>query len=258
MDIPAEWYKAPPIFLIKSAVEAILKHHSPRKLYSILRGSIKIKKNACYTFPWILAELERNSLKGCFNLKDGLTHWKFDRYYDANSRWIHDLLALLAANGHEIGFHPSYATPEQPESFARELAAVRRAAPTPVRGGRQHYLRFMGCDTWRMWDEAGLEYDSTVAFNKVSGFRLGTAREFPVYDLLRRKELALRERPLIVMGCTLLGYEGAAPQEAFDRACRYAQHVRKYGGNMTLLWHNSYLETPKKREMFSQLLKHLS
>ncbi|WP_300718137.1 polysaccharide deacetylase family protein [uncultured Desulfovibrio sp.] len=258
MDVPAQWYKASPFLFIKSSIASIIKHHSIRRFFSIFRSYTKVDDDIFYTFPWILTELEKNSLAGCFNLKGGLTNKRFDHYYDANAQWIQDILFLLAANGHEIGFHPSYDTPDHPDSFAKELAIVRRAAPTPVRGGRQHYLRFMGCSTWRMWDDAGLEYDSTVGFNKVSGFRLGTAREFPVYDLQHRKALKLRERPLIAMDCTLLGYEGATPQEAFDRACGYAQQIRKYGGNMTLLWHNSSLETPEKRELFSQLLKYLA
>lgn len=258
MDVPAQWYKASPCLFIKSTISSIIKHHSIRRFFSIFEAFTKAERDIFYTFPLIIAELEKNSLKGCFNLKGGLTNKKFDHYYDVNAHWIQDILSLLAARGHEIGFHPSYDTPEKKECFTKELKAVRAAAPTPVRGGRQHYLRFMGCDTWRMWDDAGLEYDSTVGFNKVSGFRLGTAREFPVYDLLQRKALNLRERPLIVMDCTLLEYEGATPQEAFDKACHYAQQIRKYGGNMTLLWHNSYLETPEKRELFSQLLKYLS
>ena len=169
-----------------------------------------------------------------------------------------DLLRLLTSQGHELGFHPSYGTAENPSAFFQEFKRVQEAAPALIRGGRQHYLRFLGSSTWKMWDDAGLEYDSTVGFNKVPGFRAGTAREYPVFDLHRRSQLTLKERPLIIMDCTLLEYGHNTIDDALDIAYQLAQNVRRHGGNMTLLWHNSYLETPDKRELFSQLLKHLA
>lgn len=258
IDVPAQWYKASLSSLIRASLAAILKHKSLNRLHSIFSAYSSIEKDIFYTFPWIISKLNKYGLKGCFNLKGGVTCKKYDRYYDVTSTWIRDLLTLLTKNEQEIGFHPSYATPENPNAFIRELKAVQDASPTSVIGGRQHYLRFTGSNTWRMWNRAGLKYDSTIAFNRASGFRVGTAREFPVYDLIQREELRLSERPLIIMDGTLLGYENLSHQEAFDKACQFSHQIKKYGGNMTLLWHNSYLETQEKRELFSQLLKYLS
>ena len=258
IDVPALWYKSSFYRLVKPCIGAIIKHQSLKRLYSILNAQAEITRDAAYTFPWIAAELEKNSLTGCFNLKGGQTHKKFDFYYDPRTRWMQDIINLLTNSGHEIGFHPSYSTPEKPEDFMRELSIVQKASQVTILGGRQHYLRFLGSSTWRMWDNSGLVYDSTVAFNKSSGFKIGTAHEFPVYDILSRKELQLRERPLIAMDVTLLGYEGLTSQEAFDNTYKYSQQIRKYGGNMTLLWHNSNLDSPEKKELFSQMLKYLA
>ena len=55
-----------------------------------------------------------------------------------------------------------------------------------VWGGRQHYLRWEAPTTWRAWEEAGLDYDSTLTFADHAGFRCGVCFEYPVYDILLR------------------------------------------------------------------------
>ncbi|WP_165176984.1 polysaccharide deacetylase family protein [Desulfovibrio sp. ZJ369] len=258
IDIPTFCYGRNPAITLKYIASSILKHRSLNRLATILKSYFSINEDLFFTFPWIIKELEKYDLCGCFNLKGGVTNNKFDKYYDLHSTWLKDLLRLLSTQGHELGFHPSYETPENPSAFFQEFKSVQEVSPVPIRGGRQHYLRFLGSSTWKMWDDAGLEYDSTVGFNRVSGFRTGTAREYPVFDLNKRDQLNLKERPLIIMDCTLLEYGHNTIDEAFNIAYQLSQHVRRHGGNMTLLWHNSYLETPGKRELFSQLLKYLS
>lgn len=258
IDTPTFCYGKNPAIAFKYIISSILKHRTLNRLSTVAKSYLSINKDLFFTFPWILKELEKYDLCGCFNLKGGVTNRNFDKNYNLHSKWMKDLLRLLTSQGHELGFHPSYGTAENPSAFFQEFKRVQEAAPAPIRGGRQHYLRFLGSSTWKMWDDAGLEYDSTVGFNKVPGFRAGTAREYPVFDLHRRSQLSLKERPLIIMDCTLLEYGHNTIDDAFDIAYQLAQNVRRHGGNMTLLWHNSYLETPDKRELFSQLLKHLA
>jgi hypothetical protein len=109
---------------------------------------------------------------------------------------------------------------------------------TGVVGIRQHFLRFRP-DTWRHQDAAGLAHDSTVGYADRIGFRAGTCREFPVFDLRARERLALRERPLIVMDRTLYDYMALGPDAAAARTRSIVDTCRHVRGDAVLLVHNT-------------------
>lgn len=76
------------------------------------------------------------------------------------------------------------------------------------------------------------------------GFRCGTGREYPLYDVVQRRPLKLRERPLIVMECSVIAdrYLGLSyPDAALDLMLTLKHRALRYGGNFTLLWHHSHL-----------------
>lgn len=85
----------------------------------------------------------------------------------------------------------------------------------------------------------------------------GTSREYPLYDVVQRRPLTLRERPLIVMECSViaerylgLGYTDAA----LELMLTLKQRALRHGGAFTLLWHNSHLTTAQDREFYQALV----
>jgi hypothetical protein len=71
-------------------------------------------------------------------------------------------------------------------------------------------------------------------------------------DLQQRRPLRLRERPLIVMECSViaerslgLGYS----DEALALMQRYRDTCRRFSGDFTLLWHNSHLESESETRL---------
>ncbi|HSO83544.1 hypothetical protein [Thiocapsa sp.] len=69
--------------------------------------------------------------------------------------------------------------------------------------------------------------------------------------------LCLRERPLIVMECSViaerdlgLGYRDAA----LAMMQRYRDICRRFGGDFTLLWHNSHLGNAADRRFYQRLI----
>ena len=172
---------------------------------------------------------------------------------------IEQLIRAIHERGHEIGLHPSYTTYRSSQDVAEEFALLRdecdRLGVTQSAwGGRQHYLRWQNPTTWTAWDDAGLDYDSSVGYATDVGFRCGTCREFPVYDLVRRCPLRLRERPLVVMECAL-SYRLHQPAAAcFERVTRLIERCRKVNGNFTLLWHNNNLVSPEQRTWYRKTI----
>ncbi len=123
-------------------------------------------------------------------------------------------------------------------------------------GGRQHYLRWEAPTTWRLWDEAGLAYDSTLGFADRAGFRCGTCREFPAFDLLQRTTLRLRERPLIAMDMSLTSasYMGLRHEEALGVVSRLVAQCRRHRGEFVLLWHNDKLVRERDTDLYRSIL----
>ncbi len=166
--------------------------------------------------------------------------------------------------GHEIGFHASYNSfrnPDQIEKEFKRLISVTEEEKIYQEswGGRQHYLRWEAPTTWQAWEEAGLTYDSTLTYADHVGFRCGVCFEYPVFNLLQRKTLQLRERPLIIMEGTMFGkeYMGLSYEESFSLLLRLVETCKLFNGHFSLLWHNSRLPSKRELELYSDVIMNI-
>lgn len=215
------------------------------------------------TFEALMRASERRGMASAFYFFGGRGDRK-DATYRPGHPAITGLMAEIHARGHEIGLHPSYRTYLAPEALAAEAGNLRRACGAlgiaqPEWGGRMHFLRWRWPDTARAWAAAGMAYDSTLGFADQAGFRCGTSREYTAFDPVALRPLALRLRPLVAMECSViaprymgLGYSEAAREVFF----RLKDRCRRYGGNFTLLWHNSHFAGPDDGRFYEDILDH--
>jgi hypothetical protein len=159
-----------------------------------------------------------------YNLDDPLLQPVFDNLYD---------------NNFEIGLHPGYDTYDDPIRLAAEKDQLESVSGRWVKGGRQHFLRFKVPDTWRHWEQVGMEYDSTVGYADHEGFRCGTCHPFKPFDIEQNRVINLTEIPLIVMDGTLCDYRDMSPEQGMKRILGLAEKCKQVEGVFTLLWHNS-------------------
>jgi hypothetical protein len=209
------------------------------------------------TFDWIMDQSERSGIKSSFNVMSGGRSPK-DFYYPIESPDIKGLIKKIIDRGHEIGFHPSYETATDGNLWRKEFERLKASVKGyDIHGGRQHFLQFQVPTTWRFWSDNGLAYDSTLSFADHAGFRCGTCYEYPVFDLEKRSEMNLRERPLIVMDRTVIDddYQGfGATQSALDYILELKHHCRKFHGDFVLLWHNQRFVDREEREIYRNLI----
>ena len=136
---------------------------------------------------------ERHGLRSAFYfLSNNDVNPHGGRFDLVDHPWVGRLMGRVHRRGHEIGFHAGLGTFSDPKRTAEEFARLREVAEREgvrqeVWGGRQHYLQWANPATWRNWDEAGLDYDCTLAFSEAVGFRTGTCHEYPVFDLVARQ-----------------------------------------------------------------------
>jgi peptidoglycan/xylan/chitin deacetylase (PgdA/CDA1 family) len=169
------------------------------------------------------------------------------------------MMRRIASRGHEIGIHPGYETYRNVKkiiSGKRKLQNVlsEEGIAQKIVGGRQHYLRWT-TTTPALWDAAGLEYDSTLGYGEHTGFKCGTCREYRMYDLHRRRELQLMQRPLICMECSVIFDMGYGVSDlAFDKMEMMKNAAKRFNGNFTLLWHNSNFESETAKKIYQELI----
>jgi hypothetical protein len=255
VDVPHSWLGPKRFKLARAMARTLLVERSLSHTVRTVASYFNPRRDPVFCFDWIMASAEKHGLRTSFYFLANAVD-PHDISYDLKSSPMQRLLRTIAERRHEIGLHGSYNSALDGEMLRLEKTRLEECVNLPVAGGRQHYLRFEAPTTWRAWNSAGFLYDSTLGFANQAGFRCGTAREFPVFDLAASEPLKLRERPLICMEHTLLdpAYQGLSFEQAHQYATSLIDRVRRYGGNFTLLWHNHNLVTAEQRALFLQLL----
>lgn len=116
-----------------------------------------------------------------------------------------------------------------------------------------HYLRWEHPTILQAWNDAGMDYDSTLGYADRPGFRCGTCFEYPAFNPITQQPLAIRIRPLIVIECTIIesAYFGLGTgSRVLNKILTLKEACRKVNGCFTLLWHNSSLISNKLKELY--------
>jgi hypothetical protein len=145
------------------------------------------------------------------------------------------LRALRAANA-DIELHGLDAWLDR-TAAARERArvgAVTGVAPSAV---RMHWLFFDEGSPARL-EEGGFLCDSTFGYNETVGFRAGTPQAFRPLTAQRLLEL-----PLTIMDTALFypSYLGLSQAAAKEPVWRLVEDAERYGGALTINWHDRSL-----------------
>lgn len=252
---------------MRSAVADLVKRREPalmaRRLASFAarRLGVELRGDPYDTFDRLMATSERHGLRGAFYFVTERPG-PIEATYDIGDAWVRTTLRRIARRGHEVGLHASYGSHQLDGQVGREFERLRELAAAAgvaqeAWGGRQHYLRWHTPGTWRAWDEAGLDYDSTLAFADAPGFRAGTAREFAAFDLEQRRPLRIRERPLIAMDATFFHYVDADLADMGVQITELARRARLVEGDFVLLWHNSNLVGRRREAFYDELVAEL-
>jgi hypothetical protein len=219
---------------------------------------LKYKLDPYNNFHYLMEVSEKYSIKSHFNfiMIDGKGN--IDGSYEISDEYFKVLLKEIYNRGHIIGLHPSYQTFNNFELLNKEYQKLKiilddLSINFVGLGGRQHYLRWKNPETWQIWDDIGLTYDSSVGSEYFIGFRCGTCFEFPVFNLLTKKKLKLIEYPLLVMDI----FTFKSNENEFDKIIEISKICKYYKGNMTFLFHNNYAVTKNQKSSYENLISKL-
>jgi len=146
---------------------------------------------------------------------------------------IASTIQKLLAAGCEVGLHGVDAWLDASRA-CEELKEIQRLTGVPETGVRMHWL-YYGQQSPAVLEKAGATYDSTVGYNETVGYRAGTTQVYKPPDTSRLLEL-----PLHVMDTALFypTHLELSPQQARTILGRMADNAARFGGCLTINWHD--------------------
>lgn len=164
-----------------------------------------------------------------------------DAFYDIETPRFRDLFRHLADEGCEVGLHASWESHLGTDRLRAEREKLERASGLAVHGNRHHYWRLdpdAPHETLRRHGEAGLTYDSSLAFETHPGFRRGICHPFRAFHPGRREAIDCVQVPPGWMDDHFhrrRQINGIQDPEA--AAARIVQSVRDTAGALVLDYH---------------------
>lgn len=267
VDVPSRYAFASYVGICRLMVGDVYKWHDYKSAILATWMKFKSKKrihrnDPVNTFNWIMTTSEKYKLKSSFYFICGRTNKARDAAYEPEHPAIRALMRDIHSRGHEIGLHPSYGTYLSSGLLANESVRLKRVCAEEgifqeAWGGRMHYLRWQTPTTLYGWKAARMDYDSTMGYADMPGFRCGTCYEFTAFDPVERMSLSFKIRPLIAMECTVISktYMGLGlGQESFDQFMKLKNRCRLVKGAFTMLWHNSELRNDASRKLYERII----
>ena len=146
---------------------------------------------------------------------------------------LRDRFAALEQAGCEIGVHgiDAWHSADQGRDERTRVAAV---ADVPADGIRMHWL-LRDANTASVLEEAGYNYDASLGYNDAIGFLNGTAQAFRPSGTRSLLELPLHIQDGALFYPRTLDLSEA---EARIRCDAVIDRVRRFGGVVTVLWHD--------------------
>ena len=188
----------------------------------------------------------------------------FDGKYDIRDSIIKNIVIKLRDVGCEIGLHYGFGSIEDNDFFKAQCDLFESNINFKLISGRNHYLRYKIPDSFLMYSENGILYDSTLGSAEEEGFVFGTCTPFKLFDAVNGIKTDVWELPLIVMEATLFqkSYKGYSFEYAFGCIERLVEQVVIHNGCFTMLWHNSSFEREACyvgiRDTYEKIMRHIS
>lgn len=186
---------------------------------------------------WIKSKEEKLGVKSTWFLfgKDDFDDER--RNYIGNPEIREILLDLL--KDQEVGLHGSPEAAFDVNVLLSELHRLQNAG-FEVKGYRSHYLCFDYQKSFKILEQAGIQYDSTLGYWESIGFRAGISFPFYPFNIEENRPFRVLEIPLIVMDTTLYSKKAMnlTPNSAVRKLKRMVNLAERYQSHLSLLWHN--------------------
>ena len=171
--------------------------------------------------------------------------------YEASAPRFSPVFRDLGARGFDVGLHISYGVLDDSRRLGAEKSLLERLVARPVLGSRHHFWH-MTRPFWPTLEahaEAGLAYDSSIAFNESPGFRLGIGLPFRPWNPLTEREIGTLQIPTVFMDGAFFYHPGATVASTLERVSAIVDTLKSYEAVAALDWHD-YTSHPATSRAF--------
>jgi len=206
------------------------------------------------TFSW-LHELHRNHEVNAvwfFLLADFGSH---DKGVPHSSRPLRERIREADRLAH-VGIHPGVGASKSPSKLVAEVQRLAAITSKPVVRSRQHYLCFELPAGFRRLEALEIEEDWSMGCASQVGFRAGTSRRYPFFDVLENRLTNLQMVPFAAMDATLNRYLNHSPNEAIAVLDLLAERVKQVDGEFVILWHNETVSEKNEWKGWRSVYEH--
>jgi len=252
-DIDLAWkYKEKPLLrnigaMLKDLLTGNVKNLKTRLL--VQKGKMEDPFNV---YHYLKKIIEENSAEAIFFFQMK-SNGKFDKAVKVKSKAFHDLVHFVSEFA-KIGLHPSYAGGQHSLEIGKEKKILEEITGMPVLYSRQHFLRILIHKTPQQLVKAGISNDFTLGFAQQPGWRAGTTKPFPFFDLNSNQVLPIMMYPVSVMDGTLNEYMNYSPKQALELMKEIIDCVKRYNGVFIPLWHNETISNTGKWKAWRELV----
>ncbi len=235
---------------LRGAAGGILRGH----FRDVLAAWRSVHNDPAYTFPWITEQDNQvpNAEKVYFVKYTLGKGYDYPQYFHRSKDYL-QLIDYLCGKGAVLGVHSSYYGLPRPNTLAARLY------PHQFDYHRSHYLN-CSIDNMQRVADMGFTDDFTIAFADKAGFRLQTTRAVRWITPKTYTLTPLTLHPLTIMDCTLsnANYMNLSEDEAYFYSEQLLDRVRRYHGEVVLLWHNTIFRPDTYHaSLYQKLLKGL-
>lgn len=207
-------------------------------------------------FDYILESLGKNRSAARFFIPVGDPS-EFDQNPSWKSENYRSLIRKISSS-YETGIHLSFKSARSLRRLRMEVRRFGDILGNEARINRFHYLRFSFPVSFRNLVLSGIREDYSMGYPDQPGFRAGISHPFRFYDLHEDTVCPLLITPFQFMDAMFFGQDRNDPDAALEAVTRLDEQVRKAGGTIASIWHNTTLlgndEGQKWRKVFEYSL----
>lgn len=170
---------------------------------------------------------------------------------------VADLLNVIdkiRGQGKEIALHGIDAWCDL-KSAISEKERIENSIGIEIGGARIHWLYF-STESPAIMEKAGFSYDSSVGYNETIGFKAGTLHPYRPLNCYQLLEL-----PLHIQDAAMFfkAFKNWPREQAWQRCQRIFDAAERFGGAVTLLWHERSLGPERQwGSFYKKLMAELS
>ena len=216
------------------------------------------QKDPFDSYGWLNQLHEQNKLKPYYFFLLAEKRGKFDKNISPRQRALKELI-----NNHliryPVGIHPSWRSGDEQYLLKKEIDSLHTITSHGVLSSRQHYIRFTLPETFRLLIDNGIQFDYSMGYGSINGFRASVASPFYWYDLEKEKQTELMLFPFCYMEANSFYEQKYSAEQALDEMRHYYDEVKTVNGTFIMIWHNHFLGTDKMyegwKEVYAQFIK---